>query len=413
MRRGNGGIIGPRKAPTTSSGSGVWSIQESQVAQGSAIWPYVVPGAPTIGTATQTGSSSATVTFAAPSSNGGSTITSYTAVSSPGGITGTLSQAGSGTITVSGLTGSTNYTFTVYATNGAGNSGSSSASNQITTQALGITVEYLVVAGGGGGGRYFGGGGAGGGLLTGTISAPLSTALSITVGSGGAAGIDGNWGGKSGSSSTFYTVTSTFGGGGGGSEGGSIQYGLNGGSGGGGSGDWDRGGTYYTPGVGIYPGSTYVNAARQGYNGGNGIKVGDYSGGGGGGAGGAGAVGYTTAIGQGNGGVGAASSIIGTSVTYAGGGGGGARDTRGAGGAGGGGGGNSVLNGTTNLGGGGAGGNQNGATAGQGGSGVVIIAYPNTSPAPASISGGLTYDQPTRSGYRVYRFTAGTGTITW
>jgi hypothetical protein len=25
----------------------------------------------------------------------------------------------------------------------------------------------------------------------------------------------------------------------------------------------------------------------------------------------------------------------------------------------------------------------------------------------------LTYDQPTRTGYRVYRFTAGTGTITW
>jgi hypothetical protein len=25
----------------------------------------------------------------------------------------------------------------------------------------------------------------------------------------------------------------------------------------------------------------------------------------------------------------------------------------------------------------------------------------------------LTYTQPTRSGYRVYRFTAGTGTITW
>jgi hypothetical protein len=25
----------------------------------------------------------------------------------------------------------------------------------------------------------------------------------------------------------------------------------------------------------------------------------------------------------------------------------------------------------------------------------------------------LTYDQPTRSGYRVYRFTAGTGNITW
>jgi hypothetical protein len=43
---------------------------------------------------------------------------------------------------------------------------------------------------------------------------------------------------------------------------------------------------------------------------------------------------------------------------------------------------------------------------------VVIIAYPNSYPAPTTIS-GLTYDQPTRSGYRVYRFTAGSGTITW
>jgi hypothetical protein len=50
---------------------------------------------------------------------------------------------------------------------------------------------------------------------------------------------------------------------------------------------------------------------------------------------------------------------------------------------------------------------------GNGGTGVVVIAYPNTYPAPTSISGGLTYNEPTRSGYRVYRFTAGTGTITW
>jgi hypothetical protein len=50
---------------------------------------------------------------------------------------------------------------------------------------------------------------------------------------------------------------------------------------------------------------------------------------------------------------------------------------------------------------------------GNGGSGVVIIAYPNSYRALTSISGGLTYDQPSRSGYRVYRFTNGTGTITW
>ena len=93
----------------------------------------VVAGAPTIGTATQTGTTTATVAFTAPADNGGATITSYTATSSPGSITGTLSQAGSGTITVSGLTASTAYTFTVTATNSAGTSAASAASNSITT----------------------------------------------------------------------------------------------------------------------------------------------------------------------------------------------------------------------------------------------------------------------------------------
>jgi hypothetical protein len=44
---------------------------------------------------------------------------------------------------------------------------------------------------------------------------------------------------------------------------------------------------------------------------------------------------------------------------------------------------------------------------------VVIIAYPDSSAALSSISGGLSYTQPTRTGYRVYRFTGGTGTISW
>ena len=92
----------------------------------------VVPGAPTIGTATATGPTAATVTFSAPADNGGATITSYTATSSPSGITGTLSQAGSGTITVSGLATGTAYTFTVTATNSAGTSAASAASNSIT-----------------------------------------------------------------------------------------------------------------------------------------------------------------------------------------------------------------------------------------------------------------------------------------
>jgi hypothetical protein len=110
-----------------------------------------VPGAPTIGTATISGTT-ATVPYTAPTDNGGSTITSYTAVSSPGGITGTLSQAGSGSITVSGLTGGTSYTFTVYATNAFGNGPNSSASNSVTATVVGAAITnykfYSVYNGG-------------------------------------------------------------------------------------------------------------------------------------------------------------------------------------------------------------------------------------------------------------------------
>jgi uncharacterized delta-60 repeat protein len=93
------------------------------------------PEAPTIGAATATGSSTATVSFTAPISNGGATITSYTATSSPGGFTGTLSGASGGTITMTGLSASTEYSFTVTATNSQGTSSGSSASNFITTSA--------------------------------------------------------------------------------------------------------------------------------------------------------------------------------------------------------------------------------------------------------------------------------------
>jgi alpha-tubulin suppressor-like RCC1 family protein len=98
-----------------------------------------VPGAPTIGTATATGASTATVSFTAPASDGGSVILSYTATSSPAGGTGTLVQAGSGTINVTGLSGGTSYTFTVTATNAVGTSAPSAASNSITTS----VIRYL------------------------------------------------------------------------------------------------------------------------------------------------------------------------------------------------------------------------------------------------------------------------------
>ena len=88
-----------------------------------------VPDAPTIGTATAAGLS-ASVTFTAAATGG--TPTSYTVTSSPGGLTGTGASA---PITVSGLSDATSYTFTVTATNTAGTSPASSASNSITAAA--------------------------------------------------------------------------------------------------------------------------------------------------------------------------------------------------------------------------------------------------------------------------------------
>ena len=89
-----------------------------------------IPDAPIIGTAVA-GNAQATVPFTVPSSDGSSVITSYTATSSPGGITVTLSQSGSGSITVSGLTNTIAYTFTVTATNAIGTSLASAASNSV------------------------------------------------------------------------------------------------------------------------------------------------------------------------------------------------------------------------------------------------------------------------------------------
>ncbi|HEY1738698.1 MAG TPA: fibronectin type III domain-containing protein [Acidimicrobiia bacterium] len=75
------------------------------------------------------GGSTATVTWTAPSANGGQSPTSYTVTSSPGGVTCTSTATA---CTVSGLTNGTAYTFTVTATNGTGTGAASSASNGFT-----------------------------------------------------------------------------------------------------------------------------------------------------------------------------------------------------------------------------------------------------------------------------------------
>lgn len=89
--------------------------------------------APTIGTATATSPTTATITYSAPSNNNGDTITAYTAISTPESRTATITQSGSGTITLTGLSPNTSYVFRVYATNSYGDSEYSAASNSITT----------------------------------------------------------------------------------------------------------------------------------------------------------------------------------------------------------------------------------------------------------------------------------------
>jgi hypothetical protein len=290
----------------------------------------------------------ATVAFT-PSTKGGA-ATSYTVLSNPGSITATGATS---PITISGLTLNTAYTFSIRANNAQGSSEYSSASNSITPTDP-APIEYLIVGGGGNGsnaGYYYGGGGGSGGRVrTDTAyAAPRGSALSITVGGGG-------------SSSSFNSIVSESG----------------------------------------YYGSNSNNAGGVGAS--------------------------TTAATSRAGTAGVSNSITGTATMYAGGGGAGAVNwpgtQPGAGVDGGGSGGYYGVNragvaGTANTGGGGGGGGIEDQGDGQyatggggaGGSGVVVIAYPSSVGA-ATIGSGLTYNEPTRTGYRVYRFTAGSGTIT-
>jgi hypothetical protein len=172
------------------------------------------PGAPTGVSGSATSCSAISVSFSAPSSNGGLTIDYYQAISSPGCITAT----GTSPISVTGLSASTSYTFRVRAHNSKGYGCYSSSSGSITTQAVrgcatfttpgcttwvvpsGVTSISVLTIGSGGSGAYGirqgcpccgyeycgGTGGGGGGLsFNNNYSVTPGTSYHVYVGAGG------------------------------------------------------------------------------------------------------------------------------------------------------------------------------------------------------------------------------------
>ena len=317
-----------------------------------------------------------------------------------------------------------------------------------TTDVFTQTIDYLVVGGGGGGGSYVGGGGGGGGVVPGSFPLQYNKTFSVTVGAGGSGGsgqrTDDETNGSNSSLSGGEILVTAIGGGRGARY--ADQSGYDGGSGGGHGGSQNNGGR---GGRALQPMSTSGGHGTVGSSS-TATRPNDVTMGGGGGGADT-AASNNSANGPGDGGAGIYNDITGTGYYWGAGGGGGAYNPAsggsparsGNGGTGGGGNGGCYASGTvgtigtgginsatqtainagaagqgiggagganTGSGGGGCGHSDRG---GNGGSGTVIIAYPDTFPALSSIGAGLTYTQPSRSGYRVYMFTAGTGTITF
>ena len=329
-------------------------------------------------------------------------------------------------------------------------------------------------AGGGAGSNGAAGGGGAGGLLNGFI-APLSGAYSITIGAGGT-GIN-NTAGSNGTPTSFGIYSTLGGGFGsafsiaansGGSGGGGAQITNNGGAGTAGQGYAGGNGistaSYGAGGGGGAGGAGVTGTSTFGGNGGIGflnstlyapfVGVADF------------AASTTTmtitsvttgvirigtqvtgvnipagtfivSFGTGTGGVGtyimsaaaiypySSVAITSSGVYFAGGGGGSSYIvTMGKGGAGGGGAASTATAGAVNTGGGGGAANAGGptGTGGNGGAGVVIISYPSSYANVTTVSIGLTVngsagnstpDTTSKPGYKIYRITAGTGTMTW
>jgi hypothetical protein len=110
----------------TVRANNIYGTSATSTASNSVI-PSIPPNTPTNIYAVA-GNTNAAISWSAPTSNGGTSVTSYTITSTPGNITKTTSLTYG---IISGLTNGISYTFTVYATNSGGNGTASVSSNSI------------------------------------------------------------------------------------------------------------------------------------------------------------------------------------------------------------------------------------------------------------------------------------------
>jgi titin len=133
----NGTTYAFRVLATNSAGAG--AATESVLAT-----PSTTPGAPTT-VATNAGDGFVTLTWAAPSSNGGAIVTSYLIEKSTDGATWTTSATTSARdFTVTGLANGTAYRFRVSAVNAAGTGASAQASATVTPSAKAASPAGVV-----------------------------------------------------------------------------------------------------------------------------------------------------------------------------------------------------------------------------------------------------------------------------
>jgi uncharacterized repeat protein (TIGR01451 family) len=131
---------------SNANGTSAFSAQSNTITP-----PGVLPPSAPTGAVALAGDTQAFVTWTVSASNGGSPITSYTVTSNPGGIVVTVPPPAFGSNTnstlIGGLTNGTAYTFTVHATNIAGDSAESAPSPAITPSAANLPTVTIAMSG--------------------------------------------------------------------------------------------------------------------------------------------------------------------------------------------------------------------------------------------------------------------------